>query len=55
MRRERTRVCITARAVLDRRAAEAFRLETRRLARQLGLTLAAVRVRKIGAPTTSAP
>jgi hypothetical protein len=44
--RAETRV-LTARLVLNRRTAEALRLEIRRLARQLGMTPVAVEVRRV--------
>jgi hypothetical protein len=48
------RVRITARAVLDRRAVEVLELEMRRLARQLGLEVSAIRIRRVAAEATSA-
>jgi hypothetical protein len=48
------KVEITARVVLDRRAVAVLDLELRRLARQLGLEVAAVRIRRLAAEATSA-
>jgi hypothetical protein len=53
--RSAPKVRITTRAVLGRRAAEVLEQEVRRLARQLGLEVSAIRIRRIAPETTSAP
>jgi hypothetical protein len=52
--RKGPRVRITVRAVLDRRAVEVLDREMRRLARQLGLEISVIRIRRVAPEATSA-
>jgi|SoiMetStandDraft_2_1073263.scaffolds.fasta_scaffold191444_3 hypothetical protein len=53
--RRAPRVRITTTAVLGRRAVAVLDQEMRRLARQLGLEVSAVRIRRVEPETTPAP